>query len=109
MNMEIKMNGLPVRKQENAAVYSSNLELVYQVESGSSLEAWLSKPLQEHLLRVSPMAQLEFSQHSVHKFVLIPITLWMIAECLQQVCSLANRSLCLFEHVKQETHFAQQA
>lgn len=101
------MNYPPVQRQENAAVYSSNLELVCQVESGSSLEAWLSKQLQEHLLRVSPAVRLESSQQGVHKFVLIPITLWMIAEGLQQVCSLANGSLCLLEHVKQETHFAQ--
>ena len=49
-----------VQKQENVVVYSSSLELVCQAESGSSLEAWLSKQLQEHPPRAIPVARLKY-------------------------------------------------
>ena len=61
-----------VQKQENVAVYSSSLELVCQAESGSSLETWSSKQLQEHPPRVSPVAQLKYeSAHcpQIHAYI----------------------------------------
>lgn len=36
-------------------------------------------------------------------------TLWMIAQSLQHICSLANRPFRLVQHIEQETKFAQQA